>query len=104
MLINPFKEYNNTVEVLKKDKNIHLIESLKIISVYDDNLYDRSDLDMMNSAMRKYVEKTLKDEGFRFTSGNILESAMHDYKIIFPKPSMGLGSTPWDQAIATKKA
>ncbi len=68
---------------------------LRLISVFDDLVYDRADADMLSPAMRKHAIERLKTIGFRQVSGNVLEDKAADRRCIMPK-SHALGASPFD--------
>ena len=70
-------------------------EKLRLISVFDDLKYDRSDLDMMSPAMRGHVIKQLKLIGLKQISGNVLLHADTDIRCLIPK-FHALGASPFD--------
>ncbi len=85
------------------DPYLYLPEKpLKVISVFDDLKYDRSDFDGLSPAMRRYVVKTLGSLGFKQKSGRVIAHAEHDIHCIMPKPST-LGASPFDVTRYTYK-
>ena len=70
-------------------------EKLKLISVFDDLKYDRSDLDMMSPAMRQHAIKHLKPLEFKQVSGNVLLHKDSNIRCLIPK-FHALGASPFD--------
>ncbi|MEM6463250.1 MAG: hypothetical protein AAF724_15165 [Pseudomonadota bacterium] len=75
---------------------------LKILSVFDDLRYDRSDADMLSPAMRKHVVVVLGKIGFRQTSGTVLEHCDTGVRCHMPK-FHALGASPFDAIRYTNK-
>lgn len=82
---------------------LYLADSnLKIVSVFDDLRYDRSDADMLSPAMRSHLVQKLKPLGFKQISGNVLENKELDIRCLMPK-SHALGASPFDITRYTPK-
>lgn len=89
--------------VLDRDPYLCLADrSLRLVSVFDDLKYDRSDLDMMSGPMRQRVILKLRPLGFKQVSGSVLESRFDDVRFIFPK-FRALGASPFDAARDTPR-
>ena len=87
---------DNLIENLNSDKNLKVYGgSLRLISVYDDNRYDRSDLDIVTRGMRNYIVNRLKEFDYDYVSGRVLGSKSYDAKFIIPKVGQ-LGGSPFD--------
>ncbi len=67
---------------------------LKLVSVFDDLKYDRSDADMLSPAMRTHAIRKLQVLGFRQISGTVLEHAESDMRVLVPK-FHALGASPF---------
>jgi len=70
-------------------------DALRLISVFDDLMYDRADIDMLSAPMRRHVVAQLAPLGFRQVSGNVLENKGNDIRVLFPKIHV-LGASPFD--------
>lgn len=86
---------NEVLKRLNDDKNLVVFEKHNIISVYDDNFYDRSDFDAINAAQKKYLKLSLKNFNYEWSSGRVLESSLYPLKFLCPKPKT-LMSSPYD--------
>jgi hypothetical protein len=67
---------------------------IRIISIFDELRYDRSDADIVSPAMRMHIAKTLAKFGFRQKSGTVFENKQRDIKCLIPK-SHALGASPF---------
>ncbi|MEM9358816.1 MAG: hypothetical protein AAGB04_21755 [Pseudomonadota bacterium] len=70
-------------------------ETLRLISVFDDLKYDRSDLDIVSGPMRLRALDKLKPLGFVQVSGSVFENKTDDIRCILPK-FRALGASPFD--------
>lgn len=68
---------------------------LRLISVFDELRYDRSDADILSPAMRIHLVKVLKEFGFKQTSGTVLTNKVADTRCLLPK-FHALGASPFD--------
>ncbi len=68
---------------------------LKVFSVFDDLRFDRSDADILSSAMRRHAIGRLLKLGFRQTSGTVLVNDSASCRCLIPKPQI-LGASPFD--------
>ena len=86
-----------------EDDNILVFKGkLKFISIYDDNFYDRSDADIMNTSMRNYLSNRLSNLEYRWQTGSILSSSAFKTRFLFPRPQI-LGASPLDIIRSTKR-
>ena len=69
-------------------------EKLRLISIFDDLSYDRSDLDILSPSMRKHAISKLIPLGFKQISGNILEHPASRDRCLIPK-FHALGASPF---------
>ncbi len=69
-------------------------EKLRLISIFDDLSYDRSDLDILSPSMRNHAISKLIPLGFKQISGNILEHSVSGDRCLIPK-FHALGSSPF---------
>ncbi|WP_424927748.1 hypothetical protein [Amaricoccus tamworthensis] len=89
----PFAE---RVMVLNADPYLIVADThLRLISVFDDLRYDRSDLDMLCAPMRDRALRRLKPMGFSQKSGTVIENRAEDIRIHMPK-FRALGASPFD--------
>lgn len=86
---------NEVIKKLNDDKNIIVFSEHSFLSIYDDNFYDRSDFDAINSAQKKYLEACLNEFDYKWSSGRVLESALKPIKFLCPKPKT-LMTSPYD--------
>lgn len=75
---------------------------LRLISVFDDLKYDRSDMDMMSGPMRRHLASRLAPLGFTQKSGSILEDKARDMRLHIPK-FRALGASPFDATLDTQR-
>lgn len=76
-------------DTLKKDKNFFFLDSPHLVlSIFDHTVYDRSDIDLLSEAQRKYLINKLKKFGFKQQSGRAFHSTEHTYKFKIPKQSI----------------
>nr|WP_319385492.1 hypothetical protein [uncultured Roseibium sp.] len=68
---------------------------LKLLSVFDDLKYDRSDADMLSPAMRRHVVQRLENLGYRQTSGTVVKHGQSGICGLMPK-FHALGASPFD--------
>jgi len=68
---------------------------IKVISIFDDLRYDRSDLDMMSPAMRLHAIGRLGSLGFKQVSGTVLKHHASGARCFIPK-FHALGASPFD--------
>lgn len=85
----------NILDTLNKNKNLVVFPEHSVLSVYDDNFYDRSDFDAINSAQKKYLKSALEEFKYTWKSGRVLETSLHSLKFLCPKPRT-LMSSPYD--------
>jgi hypothetical protein len=76
---------------LHKNQYIFVSRGFNAISIYDDKVYDRSDLDILNPAQRQFIIEKLKGHGFKLISGNVI--ARGEEKFEFLK-NAHIGSIP----------
>lgn len=83
---------------LDKDPYLSVADpDLRLISVFDDLRYDRSDLDMLTGPMRRHAVAKLAPLGFRHVSGTVIENRTDDIRVVIPKIH-SLGASPFDAA------
>lgn len=95
----------NTLPPLQtlRDKYLYLADlDLKLISVFDELKYDRSDADILSVGMRRHVVKALGKLGFKQVSGLVLEHKENDMRCLMPK-FHALGGSPFDITRYTAK-
>ena len=78
-------------------KDAHLLwhESIRVISVFDDVRYDRSDIDILGPGMRRHVSKFLIQLGCKARSGGRIVEPDSGLNFVLPKPSI-LAASPFD--------
>lgn len=97
------KDFVEQLKGLNKDPYFLVADAdLRLISIFDDLKYDRSDADIMSGAMRKHAIAKLRKFGFEQVSGNVLLNGEQDIKILIPK-SHALGASPFDITRYTPK-
>ena len=77
-------------------------EKLRLISIFDDLSYDRSDLDILSPSMRNHAVSKLIPLGFNQISGTILEHPASGDRCLIPK-FHALGSSPFHITLYTPK-
>lgn len=88
--------FSDMVTELNADPYLMIADvDLRLISVFDDLRYDRSDLDMLSSPMRKRALKKLAPFGYVQRSGSVIENPADDIRIHMPK-FRALGASPFD--------
>ena len=75
---------------------------MKMLSVFDDLFFDRSDADLLTPGMRLHVVKKLTELGFKQQSGTVLQHRESGVRCIIPK-SHALGASPFDIIRYTKR-
>ncbi len=70
-------------------------KELRLFSVFDDLKYDRADADLLSPAMRRHAIEQLRRQGFKQTSGRMLEHVERDVRCVIPK-FHALGGSPFD--------
>ena len=75
---------------------------LRLISIFDELKYDRSDADIISPAMRMHLVKSLQSFGFKQTSGTVLTNKEKDVRCLLPK-FHALGASPFDITRHTKR-
>ncbi len=90
------------IMAIERDPYLYWHQQLRIISVFDDVRYDRSDLDLLSPAMRQHIVKQLKQLGCKQARGQQLISPNGNV-LWMPKPSV-LGSSTFDIGKYTKRA
>jgi hypothetical protein len=84
------------VQTLDRDPYLAVADgALRLISVFDDLKYDRSDLDMVSAAMRRHALKKLTPLGFKQVSGLVIENKAENIRMLSPK-FQALGASPFD--------
>lgn len=82
-------------DLFEHDNFFYYGEPLNMLSIFDDTHYDRSDIDILNSAQRDFLFKKLKDFNYSWKSGRVLHSSSCPVIFTFPKISV-LGASPLD--------
>lgn len=79
------------------DKNDYLMwhHDIRVISVFDDIKYDRSDIDILSPAMRKFAVNIFKEFDCQQSRGTRIDTPTKGLRIWLPKPSV-LGASPFD--------
>lgn len=93
--------YNRFMFEKLENSNIHFSKRYKAIAIYDHKFYDRSDLDILNGAQRKFIIQKLSSLGFKQLSGNKLSN--DECNILFPK-NAHIASSPLDLVKYTKRS
>jgi hypothetical protein len=83
------------ITAIGKDDYLLWHESIRVISVFDDVKYDRSDIDILGPGMRRYVTKFLTGLGCKTRSGSCIVHRHSELNFLLPKPSV-LASSPFD--------
>jgi DNA-binding response OmpR family regulator len=84
------------IESINSDRNlIYFNTPIKVISIYDHHLFDRSDYDTLSKPQRDHLEYKLKDFGWQRKSGRKIFLSKTNQTLIFPKPNI-LGGSPFD--------
>jgi hypothetical protein len=80
-------------ELFKKNEYLFANDEDRLIAVFDDEVYDRGDVDMLHPAQRSYVSNFLQQHGHRVLTGKILAHLETDQQVIFCGTS-SLGVSP----------
>jgi len=85
----------NLIKAVNEDEYLLWHDSIRVISVFDDVKYDRSDIDLLGPGMRKHVTQFLKGLGCKAKSGKCIVHRDSEIKYWLPKPSL-LAASPFD--------
>lgn len=89
-------DWDNFINKVHNDNNLMFFDTpIKIITIYDHYIYERSDYDSITNSQRNYLEKFLTNFGFKQISGRELKSKELGLSIIYPKPQI-LGASLFD--------
>ncbi|WP_223789620.1 hypothetical protein [Marinicella meishanensis] len=89
--------------VLHQDPYLCLADpELRLLSVFDDLTYDRSDLDMLTVPMRRRAITALRGLGLQQVSGSVVVDPTTQVRFVFPK-FQALGASPFDVARYLKR-
>jgi len=84
------------LQVLNQDPCLCLADAeLRLLSVFDDLTYDRSDLDMLTAPMRRRAIDGLRALGAEQIKGGLMAHRRADVRFIFSK-FQALGASPFD--------
>jgi len=102
-LLKTDHSYPTVFQKLVSDPHITVMDHPKnIISIFDDLHYDRSDVDIISPAMRRYLLKKLKLLNFKQKTGNTFECLNKNIRCVIPKIH-ALGTSPFDVTLYTHK-
>jgi len=88
--------FEQQVLALNQDPYLCVVDpQLRVLSVFDDLTYDRSDLDMLSAGMRNRVIAALQDIGCRQASGKVMHHQATDVRFLFTD-FHALGASPFD--------
>jgi hypothetical protein len=91
-----FKQFT---EEICADEYLYWLPQVGVISVYDDSLYDRSDLDLLSPGMRRHVVSYLKKHGAKQKRGACIAAPKSIGHFWLSKPSVLLATSPYDATI-----
>lgn len=91
---NPW--FEQLVDGINDDDYLYWLPEIGVISVYDDGLYDRSDLDLLSPGMRKHVIHYLKQHSCRQKRGTCIAAPDSLGHFWLSKPSVRLAASPYD--------
>jgi hypothetical protein len=94
MLNSPWLE--QVIDGIKTDGYLYWLPEIGVISVYDDNLYDRSDSDLLSPGMRRHIAQFLKQFGGHQKRGTCIAAPDALGHFWLSKPSFALGASPYD--------
>lgn len=81
---------------INENKNLLFFNTpIKVITIYDHHIFERSEYDSLSPPQREYLEKFLEEFEFIKISGRELKSDQFNLKVVFPKPAI-LGASPFD--------
>jgi hypothetical protein len=84
------------ITIINQDKHLCYFNSpIKIITIYDHHLYDRSDYDTLSKPQRTYLERKVADFEPETKSGRITYLSKLNRSLVYPKPAI-LGGSPFD--------
>ena len=67
---------------LHKNQFIFVSRGFNALSIFDDNVYDRSDLDILNPSQRLFIVEKLKIHGFKLISGNVIARGEEKFEFL----------------------
>jgi hypothetical protein len=88
--------FEQLVDGINADDYLYWLPEIGVISVYDDGLYDRSDLDLLSPGMRRYVAQYLTQHGCRQKRGTCIAAPDSLGHFWLSKPSVLLAASPYD--------
>jgi hypothetical protein len=96
-------EFAHRLRVINCDPYLFVADTeLRLISVFDDLKYDRSDIDILSGPMRRRVLAKLAPLGFQQVTGTVIENRAQNVRMHLPK-SRPLGASPFDAARYTPR-
>lgn len=75
-------------DIIQQDKNLHAVEALPLVTVYDDNLFVRNDYDVLSLGQRNYLIAFFQKLGFKQKTGRLLTDG--ERKLHLPRPNSNL--------------
>jgi hypothetical protein len=94
MLSSPW--FEQIIEEINTDDYLYWLPQIGVISVYDDSLYDRSDLDILSPGMRRHAVNLITQHGCRQKRGACIAAPGSIGHFWLSKPSVLLASSPYD--------
>jgi hypothetical protein len=91
---NPW--FEQLVDGINDDDYLYWLPEIGVISVYDDSLYDRSDLDLLSPGMRRHVTQYLEQHGCRHKRRTCIAAPESLVYFWLSKPSVLLATSPYD--------
>lgn len=91
---NPW--FEQVIDGISADEYLYWLPEIGVISVYDDSLYDRSDLDILSPGMRSHIAQYLKQHDCRQKRGTCIAAPDSSRHFWLSKPSVLLATSPYD--------
>ena len=88
--------FEQVIEEISTDEYLYWLPQIDVISVYDDSLYDRSDLDLLSPGMRRHVVNHLIQQGGKQKRGTCIAAPGSIGHFWLSKPSVLLATSPYD--------
>lgn len=88
--------FKQVVDGISADDYLYWLPEVGVISVYDDGLYDRSDLDILSPGMRDHVVQYLTQHDCRQKRGKCIVAPDSKGHFWLSKPSVLLATSPYD--------
>lgn len=82
---------------INADKHLYSVESLPLVTIYDDNLFVRNDYDVLSIGQRNYLIQFFQQHGFKQKTGKTMTNG--EKTIHFPRPQSNLAVSAYDDIL-----